>query len=151
MFYISRDTGQGYSWTGLYNSGNGETVLLVKNTSASLVFVVTEIDVVSDAVTRVRIHLPTTNVTVAGTEITGVNLNAGSTNAAPASGWQNETGNSIGDVITDFLIAANTPHSETFEDGLRITQNKSIGVDVATGATTLGGATIIGYFELPGT
>ncbi len=150
-FYTSRDAGQAYTWTGLYNSANDETVLLVKNTSTTLTLVIVHMEVVSDATTRVRIHLPTTEVTPAGTIITGINLNTASTNAAPADARQNETNNSIGDVIEDTLIPANEPHEIEYDNGLRITQNKSLAIDVATGATTLGGATIVGYFEVPGT
>ena len=151
-FYTSRDAGQVYAWAGLYNSSDGETVLLVKNTSTTLTLVIVHMEVVSDAITRVRVHLPTSEITPAGgAVITGINLNTASTNAAPALGRQNENTNSVGDVIEDTLIAANEPHEVEYSNGLRITQNKSIAIDVATGATALGGATIIGYFEVPGT
>lgn len=150
MYYTSRDDGQVYTWTGLYAVGANDTVMLVKNTSTTRVLIITEIESVNDAVTRVRIHLPTVEVTPAGTEIIGKNLNTASTNAADAIAKQDETNNSLGDVIFDTLIGANEPHAEAFEHGLRITQNKSIAVDFVTAAVALGGATITGYFEVPG-
>ena len=149
-YYTSRDDGQVYTWTGLYAVGANDTVLLVKNISTSLVLIVTEIEIVNDAVTRVRIHLPTVEVTPAGTEIIGKNINTGTTNAADAIARQDDTANSLGDVILDTLIGANEPHPEGFEHGLRITQNKSVAVDFVTAAVALGGATVHGYFEIPG-
>lgn len=152
LFYVSRDDGQAYSWTGVYASGANETVLLVKNTSTTRDLIITEIEFVSDAATRVRIHLPTVEVTPGGgATIVGRNLNTGSTNAAEATGKQNESDNALGNIILDTLIGVSEPHGETWEDGLRITQNKSIAVDFVTAASALGGATIIGYFEIKGT
>lgn len=146
LFYASRDLSAAYVWTGVYNSGNGETILLVKNTSTLNLFI-TEVAFVNDAATRVRVHIPSTVANPTGTTITGVSLDTGSSEPAIAVARQNESTNSLGDIIKDTLIGANEEHNETWEDGLIIVPSQSVAVDFATGSSALCGATIIGYFQ----
>lgn len=70
------DGGDSYAWaSGTYNYAAGDTILLLKNTGSKLD--IQGVWLSADADTRVVIHFPTTEVTVTGTTITGVNLNTG--------------------------------------------------------------------------
>ena len=140
--------GQAFIWASqTYDPDAADTVLLIKNTSSTRNLIITDVWFSADVETRVQIHLPTAEVTVAGTTITGVNMNTASGNVAEASAARDETGNTQGDVIwSGETQAANDTYHVDFKSAIHLGQNKSIGVDFVAAATA-GDVTIMGYFE----
>lgn len=150
--YISDQKGESYVWaSGTYDPDAGDTILLVKNTSATKELHIDSVWISTDTETRVVIHLPTTNVTVAGTTITGVNCNTSKNNVADAEAARDETGNSQGDVIWSGEVqAASDPYHINWAGACILAKNKSIGVDFVS-ATTACDVTITGHYtEIPG-
>ncbi len=140
------EAGQAYSWT----SGNididaGDTILLVKNTSDTNFHVTTIVLSGGNVATRYTVHFPTTDVTVAGNTIVGVNLNTGSANVADATAASDETGNSQGDIINDVSLLATTSFT-LHTEGILLAKNKSIAIDQVT-ESTAGSVTIVGHYE----
>ena len=148
LFYISRDNGQLFSWaSGTADIGAGDTALLVKNTATNKNLYIERIWVSSDIETRVIIHLPTTEVTVTGTTITGINLNTGSSNVAEASAARDEINNSQGNIIWSGEIhPTSTPLEIEFDGALILAKNRSVGVDMVADGSAFD-VTIIGHFE----
>ena len=144
----SRDNGSTFSWaSGTYDADANDTILLVKNTSTTQNLYVTTICLSTDVETRVVIHLPTTDVTVAGTTITGTNLNTVSANVASASAARDETGNSQGNIIWSGEIqAATNPFSVEFFASIVLGQNKSIAVDYVADVAACD-VNILGFYE----
>lgn len=131
-FEFSSDVkGKAFAWaSGTYDPAAGDTILLVKNTSTSEELHIDAIWLSTDVDTRVVIHMPTTNVTVAGTTITGTNLNSQSGNAAAASAARDETGNTQGDIIwSGEIMAAEGMTDVSLGGALILGQNASVGVD----------------------
>ena len=147
-YYISRDNGQAYVWApATYNGAAADTVLLVKNNGVIPLYI-HAIWLSSDIDTRWVIHLPTTNVTVAGAAtIVGVNLNTGSNNVADAVAEQAETGNSQGDIIwSGETQATSSPQEIHFDDALSLHKNKSVGIDIV-GEPAVVDVSIIAFFD----
>ena len=98
--HVSDVHGKTFFWaSGTYDPDAGDTILLVKNTSSTDKLFITDIWVSTDIETRVVVHLPTSEVTVTGTTITGVNSNTTSSIVASASAARDEKNNSQVDVI----------------------------------------------------
>lgn len=149
MAHTSEEHGLSFSWaSGSYNPATGDdTILLVKNTSTTRKLFIKGITISTAAETRVVVHLPTTEVTPAGTTITGINLNTNSNNVAEASAKRDETNNTQGDIIWSGEIqAATNPYDIQLFGAVIIGQNRSIGVDFVADPTACD-VTIVGYFE----
>jgi hypothetical protein len=129
--FVSKEKGLAFIWSsGTYDAAAGDTILLIKNTSTTNNLHIDGVWLSSDTETRVVIHIPTSDVTVAGTTITGTNLNTSSSNVAEASAARDETGNSQGNIIWSGEIqAAGDPYFIDFSGALILGVNKSIGVD----------------------
>lgn len=146
--FISGEKGEAFSWASdTYSAAQDDTILLVKNTATDKELHIEAIWVSANADTRVLVHLPTANVTVAGTTITGVNLNTGSSNVAEAEAARDETGNSLGDLIWSGEIQAiDLPYKLPLQGVLILKKNKSVGVDFTVAATACD-VTIMGYYD----
>jgi hypothetical protein len=151
FYFQSRVGNRAYSWTNAtYDYAAGDTILLVKNTNTTLTLVIHSIVFSGDTTSLWHVHRPTSEVTVAGTTVTGVNLNGlNSSIPALAEAAGDETGNTQGDIIYSAYVLANTPHTmdeNSVGDAIRLGTNQSIGVDAVTDGT---GAvvTIAGYYE----
>ena len=146
--FTSENKGLAFSWASqTFDPGQDDTMLLVKNTSTDKRLHIDAVWISIDTQSRIVVHLPTTNVTVAGTTITGVNLNTGSSNVAEAEAARNETGNSEGDVIWSGEVQATSePYKVDFGGALILAKNKSIAVDFKTAATA-GDVTIMGHYD----
>jgi hypothetical protein len=146
--FISERKGLSFSWASeTYDPDAGDTILLVKNTSSTLDLHIDNVWLSCDTDTRVVIHLVTADVTVAGTTITGINLNTGSTAVAEASAARDETGNTQGSVIwSGEIYAAGPPVEVDFRSAVILNTDKSIGVDFVS-ASTAGDVTIMGRYK----
>lgn len=144
--HVAGEFARSYIWaSGTYNYDAADTILLVKNIGVPLLHV-DGVWLSVDTDTRVVIHLPTAEVTVAGVTVTGVNLNTSSGNVAEASAAQDETGNTQGGVIWSGEIhAAQAPVFIPFGGAVILAKNKSIGVDYVTVGTACD-VVIIGHY-----
>ena len=141
------DDGNAYSWaSGTYDYDAADTILLIKNTGDA-VLDIQGIWLSGDTDTVVQVHLVTDDVTVAGTTITGTNLNTSSSNVAAASAARDETGNTQGNLIwTAEIYAASGPVYINLLGAVVLAKNKSIGVDYVTNGAACD-VTIWGFFD----
>ncbi len=90
------------------------------------------------------VHVPTTNVAMAGTAVTGVCLNQADPQIAEATAKATETGNTQGDVVARGRISA-AGNSLKIKVPVILRQDQMIGVDfVSVGGTC--SVTIFGFF-----
>jgi hypothetical protein len=143
----ARDKGELYSWTtATYNYDAADTILLVRNDSATKSLYIESVVFSGDTASEWKVHVSTTAITAAGTAVTGVNLNLTSNNSADATAKADETGNSIGSVIHGAFVLASTASRQDYGGALVLPQNGWVGVDVVTnGAAAV--ASIVGWFE----
>ena len=91
------------------------------------------------------IHLPTTNVTVAGVTVTGTGLNTSKPEVAVASAASNESGNSQGTIIRTKYLAVDRNLEIKFP-GLILGTNKSVAIDVVEN-TSESACSIEGFYK----
>lgn len=143
----SEENGLAFNWNSKkLDLAVGETILLIKNTSDKTLHI--DLIKISNGATATEytIHLPTTDVTVAGTTVTGTNLNTSKSEVADATAASNETGNAIGtsnELFSVFTIVNSVTPFLT--PGLILGKNKSIAVDAITEPGTAAVA-ITGHF-----
>jgi len=133
-----------------YDPDAHDTILAVQNDNLSSDFHVQRIVASSDTASQIQVF-DTSGVTMAGTAVTGVNLNRSSGRVAQATAKADETGNGAqgaGYTALCFrdLLAANT--AKTYEVGgaIVIPYGHVIGVDLTTAATGAA-VTIIGWWD----
>jgi len=145
-FYISRDSGNAYSWTSSYSAGTGEEVIYVKNTHASNKLFIDKIHV--GGVLTGLFELYQVTGTAAGTTITGKNLNLTSSNiaAATALGNASVTSLTIGDRITLVRTAATATTLLNMDNTLILGFGDAIAITY-TGSTGIVDTMIRGYYE----
>lgn len=142
---VAREKGLAFSWSNVdYNYSAADTILAVENNSATRKLYITEVLVAGDVASEVIVHRPTSDVTMAGTAVTGVNLNGGSGESADATAKANESGNTQGDVLARVRIAA-AGNSVSIKLPAILSQNQMIGVDFVT-VGTKANVTILGFF-----
>lgn len=150
-FEYAKANGKAYSWSSLtYDPDANDTILGVQNTSSTENLHICQITITSDAITQWVVHT-SSGVTMAGTAVTGVNLNRSSTNLASAIAKTDETGNTQqADGYTGRIYTGRVPangHVLLEPNGSIILPNNwMIGVDF-TAAATAGNITIIGYYK----
>ncbi len=145
------EDGLAFSWANLtYDPDAHDTILGVANTSTTLDLYIEKIIMGSDTSTQAVVHT-SSGVTMAGTAVTGVNLNRNSSYVAPATAFCDETGNGQQAAsYTGRLLAANllAHQSVTVEVGgaIVIPYGHNIGIDLTTAATA-SNMTIVGYYK----
>ena len=142
--------GDAYSWTNAtYDPDAHDTILSVQNDSSTRDLHITKAWVNSDAASQFVVHT-SSGVTMAGTAVTGVNLNRGSSNVAPATAEADETGNGqqaasyTGRIMTGYV--AQNGLVEINLTGLVLPYGYNVGIDL-TAAATGSVMTIWGYFQ----
>ena len=131
MWYESIDNGQAFTWANAtYDYAAADTILAVQNDSTTKKLHIHEIHICGDTETAFTIHVPK-NVTMAGTVVTGVNLNRTSANVAEATAKANETGNTQANVIYRSILLAKTKQVIS-TPGLVLGKNDTIAVDLVT-------------------
>lgn len=145
------EDGYAYSWSALtYDMAAKDTILGVENNSATMDLHIQEIHIQSDTATQFIVHTES-GLTMAGTNaVTGVNLNRNSNLTAPATAYDDETGNTAADGYTKRLItglcAADGNVVLDIGGAIVLPNDHFIGVDLTAdcGACNV---TIIGYFK----
>lgn len=150
-FQKAIEDGNAYSWSALtYNMAAKDTILGVENNSATLDLYIQEIHIQSDTASQFIVHTET-GITMAGTNaVTGVNLNRNSGNVAPATAYDDETGNTAADGYTKRLAtglcAADGNVILKLDGSVILPNDHMIGVDLTADAGACN-VTIIGYFK----
>jgi len=143
--------GDAYAWTNAtYDPDAHDTILGVQNTSTTRDLHIQKAWVNSDTASQFVVHT-SSGVTMAGTAVTGVNLNRASGRIAQATAKADETGNGAqgagypGFLFAD-LLAANTAKTMEIGGAISIPYGHVIGVDLTTAATGAA-VTIYGWFD----
>jgi len=140
--------GQAYSWTNAtYNYDAADTILAVQNTSTTHNLHIDQIWCHGDTTTRVIVHATSEDgFTIAGTTVTGVNLNRASSNTAAATAKADETGNTQGNIFWAGSIPADNATPVAIGLGVILDLSDAIAVDFTDdGGEAL--VTIIGHYE----
>lgn len=137
-----------FSWPGVsFDPGALDTIGLLKNTSTTLELHIDDIIITTDTDTICQIHIPTSSFTIAGTQVTGVNLNTSGKNDSDSDFRANETGNTQGDIIwAQEIYAASGPEVVHWSGALILAKDVSVGVDFVS-AVTAGQVTITGHYS----
>ena len=151
-FYVSRDDGQAYHWSGqVANATVGSIVLAVRNLSNTLNIFINEVTVTSLTSTTWEIYA--NNGVDTGTTVTGVNLNRTSSNVADSDALSTVTlgtANAVTNKLAEFNSGGFETAEHNFGDALILGRNDSINVEI--GGATLGAGAIVnitidGHFE----
>jgi len=148
LLHSSVVDGGAYSWTNVtYNYDAADTILAVQNTSTTQNLHIDQIWCHGDTTTRVIVHTTSEDgFTIAGTTVTGVNLNRSSSNTASATAKADETGNTQGNILWAGSIAADSATPVLVNAGIVLDLNDVIAVDFTDdGGEAL--VTIIGHYE----
>ena len=143
--YISKDDGLSFTWSHFYDYDAADTILLVSNSSTTKKLFIHTIAVGTDTATRFTVHSPA-YPTLAGTLVTGTNVNRTSGAVADAEAYGDETGNTQGDVIFNGMLIATGTAIIAPEGSIVLGYHDCIAVDLVT-AGTMGTVTITGYYE----
>ncbi len=150
-FQKAIEDGDAYSWSALtYDMTAKDTILGVENNSATRDLYIQEIHIQSDTATQFIVHTET-GLTVAGTNaVVGVNMNRNTGNVAPATAFDDETGNTAADAYTKRLLtglcAADGNVILKLNGCVILPNDHFIGVDLTANAAACN-VTIIGYFR----
>lgn len=143
--------GLAFSWANLtYDPDANDTILGVENNSTIYDLYIEKIIVSSDTSSQMVVHT-SSGVTMAGTAITGVNLNRNSSFVAPATAKADETGNGqaaatySGRLLT-ITVLANQAVIIPVGGAIVLPYDHNIGIDLTTAATA-SDCTIVGYFK----
>ncbi len=128
----------------------GETLLIVQNTSDSLLLHIEEISFSSDLLAEFDIHTIAGATTPSGgTAVVGRCLNVASPKVAPAVGHSDDTANSSqGNIIWSNRVTANTVVLAQFGGAVILGKNDAIAVDITDAPTALANCNIAGYFKV---
>ena len=148
LLHSSVVDGLAYSWTNAtYNYDAADTILAVQNTSTTHNLHIDQIWCHGDTTTRVIVHATSEDgFTIAGTTVTGVNLNRASSNTASATAKADETGNTQGNIFWAGSIPADNATPVAIGLGIILDLSDAIAVDFTDdGGEAL--VTIIGHYE----
>lgn len=142
------EEGDAYAWSNVtYNMTAADTIIAVRNTSADKNLHITRVYMSSDTVQVAAHHVTSSSAALAGTLITGVNLNFSSGNVAEADARGDETTNSSqGDLILRTEMLAAVTAIVDFNGGLILGTNDAYAIDYPTDAAIVY-ITIWGFFD----
>lgn len=148
-FYISRDSEQGYVLHIQDAAADaGDIIAYLKNTSSSLSIFIRRIEVKAENAAKwVVAYGDETAAT--GTEVTPINLNKKSSNAASVSAFGNGAvgGVTATQTVASLRHAANGSSMEDFQDMMILGQNDNIIVEYDVGTTGLAEVDIYFYMD----
>ncbi len=142
--------GNSYSWTNVsYDMTLADTIIAVRNISSSQHLHITKVLMSTGVTTHAQHHVTNGSAALAGTVITGINLNFGNGNVAEADARGDETTNSSqGTLILTSALVATFDTMVDWEGALILGTNDSYAIDYVLDDTTSAmKVTIWGYFE----
>lgn len=150
LSHAARVEGLAFTWTIVsYDYDAADTILLVRNDSTTKMLYIDFAWAWIKTAGAILLQHPTATFTIAGTAVTGVNMNTSSGVAGDATAKADETGNTQGDIIDmKYNAAAAGPGVEFLgRDGvIALGYHDALGIDaVAGGDECL--ASMHGYFH----
>lgn len=142
--------GNSYSWTNVsYDMTAADTIIAVRNTSSIKDLHITKVIMSTGVTTFAQHHVTNGSAALAGTAITGTNLNFSSGNVAEADAKGDETTNSSqGTLVLTSALVATFDTVVNWEGALILGTNDSYAIDYTVDDTTNAmKITIWGYFE----
>ena len=139
--------GDAYVWhTVAYSATAADTIQAVRNTSSSRNLHIEKLVLSTNASGVAQVHVVPNSAALAGTGITGVNLNFTSGNVAPADAQTDETTNSSqGTRITSVELPADSVITVEYNGALILDTNDTVAVDYVE-TTSAPEVSIFGYF-----
>ncbi len=140
--------GDAYLWfTSDANLADADTVLMIRNDSSTQDLVIDSVEILNgDATTCIYdFHIVTAQYTAAGTAIVGTNMNTNFANTASVTAIHDETGNTQGTVIKEYIALLADTYYDFTDMGIILKEGTSFGVDQIT-ASDSGAVSIKAYF-----
>ena len=147
---VSARDSNAFSWTTIpVNSDSGDTILMVQNTSDTLLLHILNIRILTDLSTACVVFTIDNASTPVGLEIVGRCWNRAAPKVAPAAAVGDDTANTSQETIffNEELILDERLVLDT-HGAIILGKNAAIGIDIAVGATALSTAHIEGFFAI---
>ena len=144
------EKGTAYVWHAVsYSFSNADTLMAIRNIHPTKLLHIDKITVSTQAATQIQFHMTVGSAALAGTVVTGFNLNRSSGNVAQADARVDETTNSAqGTRFLTLDLAALTHTEFNFEGALILQLNDALGVDGVAAGTSFE-LSVLGFFNLP--
>lgn len=144
------EKGDAYSWTNVtYNMGVNDTIIGIRNTSATLNLHIDRCFISSDVATVATLHRVNGSAALAGTAISAVNLNGQSGKVADAEAKGDETTNSSqGDILLQVELVAAITKEIDLDGAMILGSNDMFGIDYVADAAIVH-ITVFGFFNTP--
>ena len=143
---VSRLKGDTYSWSNVtYDYVAANTILGIENNSPNKYLVIDKVWLYGDVATQVKLHI-LSNVTMAGTAVTGQVLNRESRKTASATAKANETGNAVANIIANpYIPAAGESTLVDLKGAVILGEDDMFGIDYVTEGA-VANVTVLGHF-----
>ena len=144
------EKGDAYVWHAVtYSYTGADTLMGIRNTHPTKLLHIDKIIVSSQVATQIQLHMTEGSAALAGTLVTGFNLNGASGNVAQADARVDETTNSSqGTRITTFEVVALTMFEFNFEGSLILKLNDALGIDGVDAGTSFE-LSVFGFYNDP--
>ena len=144
------EKGDAYVWHALtYSYSGADTLMGIRNTHPSKLLHIDKLIVSSQVATQIQLHVTEGSAALAGTAVTGYNMNSAAGNVAQADARVDETTNSAqGTRITTFEIVALTMFEFDFEGALIFKLNDAFGIDAVDAGTSFE-LSVFGFYNDP--
>ena len=146
--FISESRGDAYAWTSTDATSAAEESISIQNTSTDKSLHIERV-ILAGVQATVHAVLLVTSGTPAGTVITGVNLNKGSSNTASATSFGDAavTGTVVGDIIAQAYHVALGSVTIEFGGEVILGQDDTIAVRTVAGTDGIVYITVIGFYD----
>ncbi len=144
------EKGSAYVWHAVsYSFSGADTLMAIRNIHPTKLLHIDKITVSTQAATQIQFHLTAGSAALAGTVVTGFNLNRASGNVAQADARVDETTNSAqGTRFLTLETLALTTLQFDFEGALLLKLNDAMGIDGVDAGTAFELA-VFGFFNDP--
>ena len=144
------EKGDAYVWHAVsYSFSNADTLMAIRNIHPTKLLHIDKVIISVQAATQAQFHMTAGSAALAGTVVTGFNLNRASGNVAQADARVDETTNSAqGTRFLTLDLAALTHTEFDFEGALILQLNDAMGIDGVDAGTSFE-LSILGFFNLP--
>ena len=144
------EKGAAYVWHAVtYSYTGADTLIAIRNIHPTKLLHIDKLIVSTQVATQIQLHMTEGSAALAGTLVTGFNLNRASGNVAQADARVDETTNSAqGTRFTTFETVALTMFEFDFEGALLLKLNDALGIDGVDAGTSFE-LSVFGFFNDP--
>lgn len=144
------EKGDAYVWHAVsYSFTGADTLMAIRNIHPTKLLHIEKVIIACQAATQAQFHITEGSAALAGTVVTGFNLNRASGNVAQADARVDETTNSAqGTRFLTLELAALTMKEFDFEGALILKLNDALGIDGVDAGTSFELA-VLGFFNEP--